>query len=140
MTKIYSTDLKDRKPNKDGAYVTNRVPAPHEDLTATEYAERATLADGRKVIVYYMLPSKQDRLVQAGQDIDWDRYIDRVDIDHGRDGLEPAQYVPGADAVLSIRIPHELDVELSDVADREDRTKASVIRLAIKQYLAKAKK
>lgn len=33
------------------------------------------------------------------------------------------------------RLPRKLDAEIEVVAKREDRTKAAVIRLAIKEYL-----
>lgn len=44
------------------------------------------------------------------------------------------------DFVMTVRIPANLQAELSAVAEREERTIAAVVRLAIKGYLSKSAK
>lgn len=44
------------------------------------------------------------------------------------------------DIIITIRIPRDLDANLTAIAEREERMKAAVIRLAIREYLDRRKK
>jgi predicted DNA-binding protein len=60
--------------------------------------------------------------------------------------LTPADYGMRAarkdspDIVVTIRIPRDLDAKLTEIAERNERTKAAVIRLAIRAYLGESAK
>jgi len=41
------------------------------------------------------------------------------------------------DIIITVRIPRDLDAEITAIAKREERTKAAVIRLAVREYLHK---
>jgi predicted transcriptional regulator len=45
-----------------------------------------------------------------------------------------------SDIIVTIRVPRNLDAILSTTAEREERTKAALIRLAIREYLDRHKK
>lgn len=44
------------------------------------------------------------------------------------------------DIIVTIRIPRDLDAVLTEIAERNERTKAAVIRLALREYLDRRSK
>ncbi|MBE3087782.1 MAG: CopG family transcriptional regulator [Chloroflexi bacterium] len=42
---------------------------------------------------------------------------------------------PTPDIIITLRIPRDVDAVLTELAERNERTKAAVIRLAIREYL-----
>lgn len=40
-----------------------------------------------------------------------------------------------SDIIITVRIPRDLDANLTAIAEADERTKAAVIRLAIREYL-----
>jgi len=45
-----------------------------------------------------------------------------------------------SDIIVTVRIPRDLNADLTAAAECEERTKAAVIRLAIREYLDRRKK
>jgi len=44
------------------------------------------------------------------------------------------------DIIITIRLPRDVDAILTELAERNERTKAAVIRLAIREYMDRQKK